>query len=78
MSEQKRSLDRAVLGALHPGMFDGDVVTSPAPNFDGGVRESALPVAHFDPRPPAPVYREAGWTVVEVKDGAELLFPWLR
>ena len=78
MSEEKRARDRALLGALHPGLFDGDVSPPPAPNIDGGTRESALPTAHFDPRPPAPVQREpgpGGWVSVEVD--AELLFPWL-
>ena len=77
MTEKER-LDRLVLNALHPGTIAGSDESPGAPDFGGGVRESALPVAPSDPRPPAPVYREAGWAVVEVEDGAELLFPWMR
>ena len=72
---EKQQRDRAVLGALVPGLFDVEDASSGAPHFDGGVREPALPMAHVDPRPPTPAYREGAWTVVEVEDGAELLFP---
>ena len=46
-----------------------------APDFGGGVRESALPIAHFDPRQPTPVHREGGWVGTEIDAAA--IFPWL-
>jgi hypothetical protein len=52
--------DRAVLGGLHPGIFGAEEPSSGSwtSAFDGGAWESALPIPHYDPRPPTPTYRE--------------------
>jgi hypothetical protein len=74
MSFEKASRDRAVLGALHDGLFV-EVSTTTTPNFDGGVR--VLP-----PQPPRIEWTrdpdDAAWVTVELEDGASLLFPHLR
>ncbi|MBK5116685.1 MAG: hypothetical protein JJE23_07160 [Thermoleophilia bacterium] len=64
------------------GIYVGDDDPEPkqtaTPNFDGGVRAdpNAMPI---DPRRRPYVYREpGGWPAMEIEDGAELLFPFLR
>jgi hypothetical protein len=73
---EKELRDRAVLGAMHPGLFDAEAMGRP--NFDGGVRGVA-PAYRADPtlRPllQRRAYREpGGWHTVELEDGADLFF----
>lgn len=74
MSFEKASRDRAVLGALHDGLFV-EVSTTATLDFDGGARELPAPPPRLEwERDPD----DAAWQTVELEDGASLLFPHLR
>ena len=67
---EKRSRDRAVLGALGV-RFDDELETTETPDFDAGPRTDHRP---YEPsRRPTP-YREGAWETIEIEDGAELFF----
>ncbi len=75
MNEKQRR-DRALLTRLHPGLLE-DVTASETPDFGGGAREPAVPIASVNPAPPPPIYRErGGWAGTEIDAAA--IFPWLR
>jgi hypothetical protein len=76
---EKELRDRAVLGAIHPGLFDDAVEDTGRPSFDGRIRGDAFEAPHEDPtlrrhlRPP--IHRTpGGWHTVEIEDGADLFF----
>jgi hypothetical protein len=75
---EKEARDRALLGALHPGLFDDVVEVTDTPDFDAGARADYM--SRSDPLRLA-MYREpgaGGWYSTELKDGAALLFPWIE
>ncbi len=77
---EKQSRDAALLGPMHGIYIEPEPELTATPNFDGGVRAD-LNAPEFDPRQRPHVYREpgpGGWVAVEIEDGAELLFPFLR
>lgn len=78
-TRDQRRQDAAVLRAVHGMNVEPEPELTDSPNFDGGPREPVGGHARFDPRPPLPAERTPdGWIEVEVEDGADLLFPWLR
>ena len=73
MSFEKASRDRAVLGALHDGLFV-EVSTTTTPNFDGGVCASyrhSRPRLEWDARNPD----DGAWQTVELEDGRVVALP---
>ena len=73
---EKELRDRAVLGAMHPGLFDVEVEVAGGPQFDGGVRADTHrpdPTLRTALRPHS--YREpGGWRTLELENGADLFF----
>lgn len=58
---EKQQRDSALLGSIHPGLFD-DVEVTDTPNFYGGARIDYTPRPMTQPH----VYREpGGWNTVE-------------
>jgi hypothetical protein len=74
--DEKKSRDRALLGALHPGVIEDLVEVRDTPDFDAGVRID--PQAERGPQPQSyPTTEPDGWRETEIEDGAALLFPWI-
>jgi hypothetical protein len=77
--DEKRARDRALLGAMHPGLFDDDVEVTGSPRFDGGARfdqnaPSVTPAVAWaanarDGRIGPFPSSEPGWTEYEIEDG---------
>jgi hypothetical protein len=71
---EKEQRDRALLEALHPGIFDPPVNHTDRPDFDGGARGDYLPSEPVRMRRPQVNREPGGWRTVEVEDGAEWIF----
>ena len=80
MNEKQRR-DAALLGPMHRIYVsddDAEPKRTATPNFDGGARADPNASTGDPSRRPYVQREPGGWVSMEVENGAELLFPFLR
>ena len=75
---EKQNRDQALFGPMHGIHIDPEPKRTATPNFDGGARADPNASTGEPKRRPHVQREPGGWVSMEVENGAELLFPFLR